>query len=61
MFNLDLPDFAPYTLKYTPNGVHALVAGRLGHVASFDWKRAALGCEMQVRRIFLLFDWLAIF
>ncbi|KAJ1568184.1 Small subunit (SSU) processome component, partial [Cladochytrium tenue] len=49
MFNLTLPDFGPYAgLDYTRGGRHVVMAGRRGHVATFDWKAKKLGCELHL-------------
>jgi U3 small nucleolar RNA-associated protein 7 len=47
-FNLDLPDFGPYALDYTSNGRHLAIAGRKGHVATFDWQTGKLHTELQL-------------
>mmetsp|Transcript_15152 Transcript_15152/g.40657 ORF Transcript_15152/g.40657 Transcript_15152/m.40657 type:complete len:591 (+) Transcript_15152:182-1954(+) len=49
-FELDLRDtlLGPYVARYAGNGRGMLVAGRLGHVALFDWRRAALACELHL-------------
>jgi hypothetical protein len=46
-FELEL-GFGPYTADYTRDGRNLLVAGRKGHVASFDWREGKLGCELQL-------------
>jgi U3 small nucleolar RNA-associated protein 7 len=48
-FELDLEEFGPYRLDYTRNGRWMLIGGRKGHVATFDWKTAKLGCELQLK------------
>lgn len=47
-FALDLPDFGPYALDYTANGRHLALAGRKGHVATFDWQTGKLHNELQL-------------
>jgi len=47
VFDIKLDELGPYTIDYTRNGRHVLLGGRKGHVASFDWKTGALGCEAQ--------------
>ena len=39
----------PYRCRYTRNGRHLIVAGRNGHVASFDWRVGTLHAEIQLR------------
>ncbi|KAJ3033350.1 Small subunit (SSU) processome component [Rhizophlyctis rosea] len=58
MFDLKLPDLGPYTTSYTPNGRHLLIGGRKGHIATFDWRTAKLGCELQLRETVRDVTWL---
>ncbi|KAG8908763.1 Small subunit (SSU) processome component [Tulasnella sp. 403] len=41
-------DGGPYRSRYTRNGRHLVVAGKKGHVASFDWQAGKLHCELQL-------------
>jgi U3 small nucleolar RNA-associated protein 7 len=48
-FELRLDDLGPYDVcEYSRNGRDLLVAGRKGHVATFDWRDGKLGCEIQL-------------
>ncbi|PNS20830.1 hypothetical protein CAC42_2761 [Sphaceloma murrayae] len=47
-FELRLEELGPYTFDYTRNGKELLLAGRKGHVATFDWRSGKLGCELQL-------------
>lgn len=47
-FSLNL-DYGPYSLNYSPNGRHLLMAGQRGHVATFDWKNGKIGCEFYLQ------------
>ncbi|KAL6705563.1 putative U3 small nucleolar RNA-associated protein 7 [Coniothyrium glycines] len=48
-FELRLDDLGPYDVcEYSRNGRDLLVAGRKGHVATFDWRDGKLGCELQL-------------
>ncbi|PSK60401.1 hypothetical protein B9Z65_551 [Elsinoe australis] len=47
-FELRLDQLGPYTFDYTRNGRELLLAGRKGHVATFDWGTGKLGCELQL-------------
>ena len=49
IFDLKLPQFGPYSIDYTRNGRHLIIGGRKGHVATFDWKTKAMGCELQLK------------
>ncbi|GJN03619.1 hypothetical protein PR202_ga21084 [Eleusine coracana subsp. coracana] len=48
-FDMNLPVLGPYTLEYTSNGRHMLVAGRKGHLALMDMLHLDLIKEFQVR------------
>lgn len=45
-FDLNLPEFGPYTLSYSRNGRKLLIGGRKGHVAAMDWRLGKLDCEL---------------
>ncbi|KAF4552692.1 BING4CT (NUC141) domain-containing protein [Elsinoe fawcettii] len=47
-FELRLEELGPYTFDYTRTGRELLLAGRKGHVATFDWRQGKLGCELQL-------------
>lgn len=47
-FELNLKEFGPYTIDYTRNGRDLLIAGKKGHVASFDWRLGRLDCELHL-------------
>ncbi|KAF6830863.1 small nucleolar ribonucleoprotein complex subunit [Colletotrichum musicola] len=47
-FELKLEELGPYVGEYTRNGRELLLAGRKGHVATFDWREGKLGCEIQL-------------
>lgn len=42
-------DGAPYRSRYTRNGRHLAIVGRLGHVATFDWMTGTLHSELQLQ------------
>jgi len=46
-FGLDL-QFGPYCADYTRDGRDLVLAGRKGHVSTFDWREGKLGCELQL-------------
>lgn len=48
-FELRLDGLGPYDVcDYSRNGRDLLIAGRKGHVATFDWRDGKLGCELQL-------------
>ncbi|EJD08528.1 BING4CT-domain-containing protein [Fomitiporia mediterranea MF3/22] len=42
-------DGGPYRVRYTRNGRHLAIVGKLGHVASFDWQTGTMHAELQLR------------
>ncbi|KAG6816717.1 hypothetical protein H0H87_003577 [Tephrocybe sp. NHM501043] len=42
-------DGGPYRSRYTRNGRHLAIAGRSGHVATFDWLTGTLHSELQLQ------------
>ncbi|CAN6482722.1 unnamed protein product [Victoria cruziana] len=48
-FDIVLPDFGQYTLDYSLNGRHMVIAGRKGHLAIIETKTMGLKKEFQVR------------
>ncbi|KAG5649172.1 hypothetical protein H0H81_005720 [Sphagnurus paluster] len=42
-------DGGPYRARYTRNGRHLAIAGRTGHVATFDWLTGTLHLELQLQ------------
>ncbi|GAA5989617.1 hypothetical protein JCM5350_003195 [Sporobolomyces pararoseus] len=57
-FNLDLNEFGPYAIDYTRNGRHLAIAGRKGHVATFDWQSGRLHSELQLGETVRSIKWL---
>ncbi|GJN93412.1 hypothetical protein Rhopal_006467-T1 [Rhodotorula paludigena] len=55
---LDLPEFGPYAVDYTRNGRHLAIAGRLGHVGTFDVLSSALHSELHLRETVRDVKWL---
>ena len=51
MFDLNLPKFGPYTVDYSRNGRHLLIAGTKGHIATFDWIKRKLAVEFHVKEL----------
>jgi U3 small nucleolar RNA-associated protein 7 len=58
-FELRLDGLGPYDVcDYSRNGRDLLVAGRKGHVATFDWRDGKLGCEIQLNETIRDARWL---
>jgi len=47
VFDLNLQS-GPYSIDYSRNGTHLLLAGEKGHIAMMDWREKNLECEIQV-------------
>lgn len=47
VFDLNLQS-GPYSLDFSKNGTHLLLAGEKGHVSMMDWREKSLECEIQV-------------
>lgn len=60
-FELRLEGLGPYDVcEYSRNGRDLLIAGRKGHVATFDWRDGKLGCELQLNETVRDARWLHI-
>lgn len=57
-FSLNLEEFGPYSIDYTRNGRHLALAGRKGHVATFDWQSGRLHSELQLGETVRSIKWL---
>ncbi|KAJ4369247.1 putative U3 small nucleolar RNA-associated protein 7 [Neocucurbitaria cava] len=58
-FELRLDNLGPYDVcEYSRNGRDLLIAGRKGHVATFDWRDGKLGCELQLNETIRDARWL---
>ncbi|PPR07178.1 hypothetical protein CVT26_012607 [Gymnopilus dilepis] len=42
-------DGGPYRARYTRNGRHLAIAGRTGHVSTFDWQTGTVHAELQLQ------------
>lgn len=47
-FSLNLADSGFYELDYSVDGRNLAIAGKRGHVATFDWQTGKLGTEMHL-------------
>ncbi|SCV70400.1 BQ2448_1794 [Microbotryum intermedium] len=57
-FALKLDEFGPYALDYTRNGRHLAIAGRRGHVGTFDWQSGRLHTELHLGETARAIRWL---
>ncbi|GAA5866695.1 hypothetical protein JCM1840_002432 [Sporobolomyces johnsonii] len=57
-FSLTLDEFGPYAVDYTRNGRHLAIAGRKGHVGTFDWQSGRLHTELQLQETTRAIRWL---
>ncbi|OAL49868.1 BING4CT-domain-containing protein [Pyrenochaeta sp. DS3sAY3a] len=58
-FELRLDNLGPYDVcSYSRDGRDLLIAGRKGHVATFDWRDGKLGCEVQLNETVRDATWL---
>ncbi|KAH7890320.1 BING4CT-domain-containing protein [Phlebopus sp. FC_14] len=42
-------DGGPYRSRYTRNGRHLAIVGKMGHVATFDWQTGTIHAELQLQ------------
>lgn len=57
-FSLKLDQFGPYDIDFTRNGRHVAIAGRKGHVGTFDWQTGTLHTELHLRETARAIRWL---
>ncbi|KAG5440162.1 hypothetical protein PCANB_001731 [Pneumocystis canis] len=57
-FDLKLCTFGPYTFDYTRNGNFILIAGKKGHIGTFDWRIGKLNTEFHLRESVRNAKWL---
>jgi len=57
-FDLNLPQFGPYTIDYSRNGRMLALGGKMGHVAAIDWTNQRLKCEINVQESVHDIKWL---
>lgn len=57
-FRLRLDEFGPYEIDYTHDGRQLAIAGRKGHVATFDWQTGRLGTEIHLKETVRDIKWL---
>ena len=57
-FELKLVGLGPYVCDYTRNGKGLLLAGRMGQLATMDWRDGRLGFEIQLGETVRAAKWL---
>ena len=50
IFDLNLPETAPYTLDYTRNGKYLIIGGEKGNISIMDWRKKNLIIDFEVEK-----------